>query len=73
MEVFEVVTEQNLLIQEKKIEEIEELQTPLPFPLDEHLVYSGTLIKSLLDFTYTPLLEGMRETYRYYRIGHGFS
>lgn len=73
MEVFEMITDQKLLIQEKTTEEIEELQTPLPFPLHEHLVYSGSLIQSILDFTYTPLLEGMRETYRYYRIGHGLS
>ena len=60
MEVFETVTDKRLLLQEKSVEESEELQTPLPFPITEHLVYSGTLIQSILDFSYTPLLKGMR-------------
>lgn len=73
MDVFEIITGKELLIQEKTIEEIEKSQIPLPFPLDEHLIYSGTLIRSIVDFTYTPFVDGMGETYRYYRIGHGLS
>jgi nucleoside-diphosphate-sugar epimerase len=73
MEILEEITETPLSIQEKSIGDIEEMQIPLPFPLDEHLIYSGTCIQSVLDFSYTPLLKGMHETYRYYRIGHGLS
>ena len=73
VEVFESILGREVLTQEKSIEEIEEMQVPLPFPLTEHLIYSGKLIQSILDFSYTPLLEGMRETYRYYRIGRGLS
>jgi nucleoside-diphosphate-sugar epimerase len=73
MEVFETIMEQPVPTQERSVEEIEELQIPLPFPLTEHLVYSGRLIQSILNFRYTPFHEGMGETYRYYRIGHGLS
>ena len=59
MEVFEIVTGEELHIE--------------TLPLDEHLVYSGTLVQSIMDFSYTPFVEGMRETYRYYRTGHGLS
>jgi 2'-hydroxyisoflavone reductase len=53
------------------IEEINERQVPLPFPLDEHLIYSGDRVGGILNFVYTSFLEGMRETYMYYRIGRG--
>ena len=53
-------------IQSMSIDEINEKRIPLPFPLDSHLVYSGALIKRVLDFEYTPFLEGMRGTYKYY-------
>ena len=55
-------------IQLMSIDEINEKRISLPFPLDSHLVYSGALIKRVLDFEYTPFLEGMRGTYKYYRL-----
>lgn len=72
MEVFEIVTGEELHIETLPLDAIVE-KISLPFPLDEHLVYSGTLVQSIMDFSYTPFVEGMRKTYRYYRIGHGLS
>ena len=39
--------------------------------LDVQLIYFGRLIEDVLDFKYTPFIEGMRETYTYYLIGKG--
>jgi nucleoside-diphosphate-sugar epimerase len=71
VEVFEDITGVQLNVQRKPIDEIVDRQIPLPFPLDEHLIYSGTLVQSIMSFEYTPFHEGMAETYRYYRIGRG--
>jgi 2'-hydroxyisoflavone reductase len=71
VEVFETVTEKELDVEEMSVEDIIEKQVPLPFPLDEHLVYSGALIQECLDFRYTGFLDGMRETYRCYLAGKG--
>jgi nucleoside-diphosphate-sugar epimerase len=71
LEILEEVTGIHPRITTMSTEEIEARQIPLPFPLDEHLVYDGSLLKDIMDFHYTPFLEGMEETYRYYRIGRG--
>ena len=71
VEVLETVSEKKLKVEEMCVDEITEKQVPLPFPVDEHLVYSGALIQECLDFKYTGFLEGMKETYRFYRIGKG--
>jgi 2'-hydroxyisoflavone reductase len=67
-EVLETVTGVTPAVRHACIEEINEQRVPLPFPLDEHLIYSGERIRDILHFRYTPFLEGMRETYRYYLI-----
>ena len=71
VEVLETVSEKKLKVEEMSVDEIMEKQVPLPFPINEHLVYSGALIQEFLDFKYTGFLEGMKETYRFYRIGKG--
>jgi nucleoside-diphosphate-sugar epimerase len=71
METLKEVTGISPRITPMSIDEIEARQIPLPFPLDEHLIYDGTLLKGILDFHYTSFHEGMAETYRYYRAGRG--
>lgn len=46
--------------------EIERQGIPLPFPLEEHLVYSGAKIRQLFEFEYTPFKKGLREALKYY-------
>ena len=46
--------------------EIDRQGIPLPFPMNEHLVYSGAKIKRLFDFEYTPFKKGLREALKYY-------
>jgi nucleoside-diphosphate-sugar epimerase len=70
-EVLVTVTGATPAVRRIGIDEINEERIPLPFPLDEHLIYSGERLGDTLNFSYTPFLEGMRETYRYYLIGRG--
>ena len=49
---------------------------PLPYPIDEHLVYSGDLFCEHFDFSYLGFEEGLRRTYEHfinYRVDHGRS
>ncbi len=46
--------------------EIDAQQIPLPFPLEQHLIYSGTKIQEKLAFSYTPFVDGMRKTWKWY-------
>jgi len=50
------------------MDEINRRRIPLPFPLDDHLIYSGGRIQEALGFQYTPFVEGMRKTYKYYEM-----
>lgn len=46
--------------------EIERRNIPLPFPLAEHLVYSGRKASRLFGIDYMPFSKGLREALRYY-------
>jgi nucleoside-diphosphate-sugar epimerase len=73
IDVFREVTGIPFKVEAWNNKRIIEENIPLPFPIDEHLVYDGTLITDTLNFRYTPFLEGMRETYKFYRIGRGMA
>ena len=68
LEVIEKVSGKKFEITTMSVDEINRRQIPLPFPLDGHLIYSGTSIQSVLDFEYTPFEDGMRKTYDYYQL-----
>lgn len=40
---------------------------PLPFPLDESLVYNGNKVSDLFGYTYTPFLDAMKKTYSVFK------
>ncbi len=46
--------------------EIARRKLPLPFPIDEDLVYDGTKIDRLFGFEHTPFHTGLREALKYY-------
>jgi nucleoside-diphosphate-sugar epimerase len=71
IQVLQIITQKDFKVKEMAVEQINAQQIPLPFPLNEHLIYSGALSQSILGFQYTSFLEGMRETYQYYLIGKG--
>lgn len=66
VEVLEKIAGRRLGVLRKTVDEIEAERIALPFPLDEHLIYSGAKLQQMLGFRFTPLAVGLRETYRYY-------
>jgi tetratricopeptide (TPR) repeat protein len=66
IEVLELIMGRVIVTERMSIEEIDTRRIPLPFPLDQHLVYSGTQITAALGFSYTPFVDGMASTYAWY-------
>jgi 2'-hydroxyisoflavone reductase len=66
IDVLEKITGRRFNMQRLSVAKIDAERIPLPFPLDEHLVYSGELIRDTLDFKYMPFIEGMTKTYNYF-------
>jgi len=71
--VLAAVTGEKLDVETLDFDEINWRQIPLPFPLDEHLIYGGSSVQGIMNFSYTPFLCGMAETFRYYKIGWGLA
>jgi nucleoside-diphosphate-sugar epimerase len=67
-QMLEVISGKKPKIIKMTLDEIRQMEIPLPFPPDSHLVYSGEKIRRVLDIEYTPFTEGMRETYKYYQM-----
>lgn len=67
VEVLETITERTIPTRTMPVSEIEARRIPLPFPLDDHLIYSGELVCQTLDFHYTSFTAGMQKTYIWYR------
>jgi len=55
-----------LEIQRKPVRIIETRGIPLPFPLTEHLVYSGARLREALSVSYLPLAEGLARSYAWF-------
>ncbi len=66
VQVLEEITGKCIVPLRVPVKEIERQGIPLPFPLNEHLLYSGAKIQRLFDFSYTPLKKGLREALKYY-------
>ena len=66
MEVLEAITSRKLNVRKQPSRLINASGIPLPFPLEEHLVYSGLLLKETLNYRYMSLLEGMTRTYNWF-------
>ena len=67
VEVFKEISGKDFETVKMGIDEINQKRIPLPFPLDDHLIYSGRKIQKILDFDYTPFIKGMHSTYNYYQ------
>lgn len=67
VEVLKEISGKDFKTVKMDIDEINKKRIPLPFPLDNHLVYSGRKIEKILDFEYTPFIKGMLSTYNYYQ------
>ncbi|HDL07714.1 MAG TPA: NAD-dependent epimerase/dehydratase family protein [Desulfobacteraceae bacterium] len=66
IEVFRKVTGKKIATKKMNSKKIDQMRIPLPFPLDNHLIYSGTLIKDVLNFHYAPFEDEMKKTYQFY-------
>ena len=69
--MIQTVTGESADVRKVSIKEIIDQRIPLPFPLEEHLIYCGNKIKKVLDFRYMKLLEGIKMTYPYFLRAHG--
>jgi nucleoside-diphosphate-sugar epimerase len=67
VDVLRIITGKHMSIESMSVHQIDALGIPLPFPLDEHLIYSGTLITKDIGLSYTPFVEGMSATYAWYK------
>ncbi len=66
VEILGEIMEKKIRVRTMSVKAIDEKKIPLPFPLDNHLIYSGALIQQVLSIEYTPFVEGMRKTWQYY-------
>ncbi|MHB8204994.1 MAG: NAD-dependent epimerase/dehydratase family protein [Desulfomonilaceae bacterium] len=66
VEILQKVSEKRIRTRILSVDAINQLQIPLPFPLDDHLIYSGRLIQQVLGFHYIPFPEGLKLTYEHY-------
>jgi len=67
IEVLEQITGRKFNTRYQPVRLINAAGLPLPFPLEEHLVYSGARLRNILDYPYMSLLEGLGKTYDWYR------
>lgn len=67
VDVLRIITGEQIRTEYMSVRQIDTQGIPLPFPLDEHLIYSGTLITKDIGFLYTPFIEGMKATYAWYK------
>lgn len=66
IQVLEEITSKSLDVQRQPVRIIETQRIPLPFPLTEHLIYSGLPLQEALQYRYMTFLDGMTETYDWY-------
>jgi len=49
------------------VETIERERIPLPFPLEQHELFSGEAICDALSLAYTPFYDGLKESFEFYK------
>lgn len=66
IEALERITARKFAVRRQPVRVIEAQRIPLPFPLEEHLVYSGSLLQRVLNYSYMSFQEGMSRTYDWF-------
>ncbi|MBI2957588.1 MAG: NAD-dependent epimerase/dehydratase family protein [Chloroflexi bacterium] len=66
VKTLEEIASIKLKVSRQPVRVIEVRGIPLPFPLSEHLVYSGKRLQQALGYEYLPFAEGMRRTYEWF-------
>lgn len=71
IETLETITARKFDVRRQSLRIITAARLPLPFPLEEHLVYSSARLSRVLQHRYLSLAEGMARTYEWYRQAGG--
>lgn len=71
IDTLETITSRKFDVRRQTIRVLNAARLPLPFPLEEHLVYSGARLREVLEHRYLSLAEGMARTYEWYRQAGG--
>ncbi len=67
MDVLSGLTSRELETEPMSVQEIEEKNIFLPFPLKHHELFFGEKIVRTLGFSYTPFTQGMSEAFHFYK------
>jgi nucleoside-diphosphate-sugar epimerase len=67
IKVFEEISGTGVKTKKYTVKEILRSNIPLPYPLDQHELYSGSLIADTLNLQYTPFAKGMKEALEFYK------
>jgi nucleoside-diphosphate-sugar epimerase len=66
IEVLQQITGKTIDTVAMPVAEIERQGIPAPFPLAEHLIYSGEAARRTFGVTFTPFASGLRQALKYY-------
>lgn len=73
IEVLQEIMNRKVSIDTLENEEIDKLKIPLPFPLEQHLIFSGDLIRRILGFDYASFPFEMKRTWEWYQQNRGLN
>ena len=73
IEVLQEIMNRRVSLEKLESQEIYKQNIPLPFPLEQHLIYSGDLIRRLLGFDYAPFALEMKRTWDWYQQTKGLN
>lgn len=68
VEMLEKVTKKKIKTVKMSVDRIVQERIPLPFPIDQHQVYSGEKLNKTLGFEFISLFEGMKKTYEFHQF-----
>jgi 2'-hydroxyisoflavone reductase len=66
IEVLQAAAGRQLEIIRRPVRVLENQGIPLPFPLEELLIYSGERLRTILNYRYSPFTESMTKTYNWF-------
>jgi nucleoside-diphosphate-sugar epimerase len=66
IEVLEKITGRKFTVQKQPTKYIDAQRIPIPYPLEEHLIYSGALLRNTLNYQYMSFSTGMTKTYNWF-------
>ncbi|MCK5162536.1 MAG: NAD-dependent epimerase/dehydratase family protein [Desulfobacula sp.] len=68
LEILEKITKKTIKTIQMSAAKIVQERIPLPFPIDQHQIYSGQKLYKALGFEFTPLSYGLKKTYEFHQF-----